>query len=260
MPIYQKIQKVMKAVKGVEKDSENRHGRYKYAGHEAVTEALRDHFAELGIVRQVSATDCKVLDNGAIQIEVHVAYVDAEDESRIDVTMPAVQHSQTTAKTITAQQCGQALSYAVKNIEFKLFCLTGDTEADADSLPLQPANQPQQEQQRDWPPRQAPADNRSAQAAAHDRAAAMENVVVTFDDHDEKDQETAETGKEAAVLLATRLKASSYFHGSRMLQFNIEWIAKLNKDWQDRLEAIVHSKRDEESGKTKDHFGGSEAA
>jgi hypothetical protein len=50
--------------------------------------------------------------------------------------MPAVQPSQTTGKTVTAQQIGQAVSYAVKNIEFKLFALTGDPEPDSDSLPV----------------------------------------------------------------------------------------------------------------------------
>ena len=46
--------------------------------------------------------------------------------------MPAIQPPQTTAGKVTAQQVGQAVSYAVKNVEFKLFALTGDDTPDSD--------------------------------------------------------------------------------------------------------------------------------
>ncbi len=132
MPIYKKLNEVMNAVKGVEKASQNKHGGYRYAGHEAVTESLRGEFARLGIVRHASMLECDVLDSGAIKVKVQVAYVDVEDGTHIVCDMFAVQHCQTKSGAITAQQVGQALSYAVKNVEFKLFALTGDTEPDSD--------------------------------------------------------------------------------------------------------------------------------
>ncbi len=137
MCIYKKIQAVMQAVKGVGKDSKNQHANYKYASHDAVTEVLRHQFAEIGIIRHATVGGMEVLDGGTVQLWVKVSYIDTEDGTSIDTMMPAIQPSQTKAGTLTAQQIGQALSYAVKNVEFKLFCLVGDPEADSDSLPIQ---------------------------------------------------------------------------------------------------------------------------
>lgn len=133
MSIYTKINAVMKAVKGVEKTRTNTHGKFKYAGHEDVNEALRSYFAAIGIVRCARMLSCEVLDGGTILAMCEVTYTDIEDGSSIAVPMWAVQPSQTSGKTVTAQQIGQALSYATKNVEFKLFALTGDNEADSDS-------------------------------------------------------------------------------------------------------------------------------
>lgn len=142
MSIYSKINGVMQAVRGVEKTGKNKHGGYKYAGHEAVTDALRDYFQKFGIVREASMTECDVLEGGAIKVKVKVTYTDIEDGSRVACDMYAVQHCQTKSGAITAQQVGQALSYAVKNVEFKLFALTGDTERDSDETdPNGPADE-----------------------------------------------------------------------------------------------------------------------
>lgn len=134
MSIHKKIQEVMQAVPGVEKTRNNKHGNFKYAGHEDVNEALRPHFARLGIVREARMLECSVLDGGTILARCLISYVDVDDpQSRVEVSMWAVQPAQTSGKTVTAQQIGQALSYATKNVEFKLFALTGDSEADSDS-------------------------------------------------------------------------------------------------------------------------------
>lgn len=130
MGIYAKIQQVMQTVHGVEKSETNPHGRYKFAGHEAVTAALRDKFAELGIVRHASATSCEVLEDGTVKLMVRVTYIDVDDGSRIELDMPAIQPPQGRP---TAQQVGQAVSYAVKTTEMKLFALTGDPEPDSDA-------------------------------------------------------------------------------------------------------------------------------
>lgn len=133
MSIYTKINQVMKAVRGVEKTRTNAHGKFKYAGHEDVNEALRGQFAALGIVRTARMNNCQVLEGGTLLCQCEVSYTDIEDGSFVCVPMWAVQPSQTSGKTVTAQQVGQALSYATKNVEFKLFALTGDNEADSDS-------------------------------------------------------------------------------------------------------------------------------
>lgn len=132
MPIYQKIQQVMKRVHGVEKTSENKHGKFKYAGHEAVTAALRDVFVEVGIVREIDVVEHAAI-AGVVHMLVRVRHVDVEDGTFTECRMFAVQPTQTSGGAFTAQQPGQALSYAVKCVEFKLFALTGDPEPDSDS-------------------------------------------------------------------------------------------------------------------------------
>jgi hypothetical protein len=132
MPIYQKINQVMRRVVGVEKDGTNKHGNYDFASHNAVTRALRGHYAELGIVREAAITSLDVIDGGHINVKGYVQFTDAEDLSSINVPFATVQHCQTSKGQVTAQQAGQALSYAVKNVELKLFALT-DTEGDSDS-------------------------------------------------------------------------------------------------------------------------------
>lgn len=240
MPIYEKIQKVMQAVKGVEKDSTNTHARYKYAGHEAVTEALRGHFAELGIVRQVSVSSCDILNGGTVQIMVRVSYVDVEDASRIDVDMPAIQPSQTKSKDVTAQQVGQAVSYAVKNVEFKLFSLTGDTEPDSDSMP--PPHDDLEAFRNHSSTQRRQTEGQTDQAVAHNQASAIEDVLVIYGDGE---QEGAATATEAAKMLADRLKKTpKWFEASTMLGRNAEWVQKLLPDWRERLEQIVNGKRE----------------
>lgn len=134
MSIHKKIQQVMQRVVGVSKDRTNKHGNFKYAGHEDVNEKLRPLFAELGIVREARMLTCQLLEHGTILAHCEISYVDVEDPTApLRVPMWAVQPAQTSGKTVTAQQIGQALSYAVKNVEFKLFALTGDGEADSDS-------------------------------------------------------------------------------------------------------------------------------
>jgi hypothetical protein len=130
MPIYQKINRVMRELHGVAKDSTNAHKKYQYVGYDAVNAALRPLFAQHGIVRVANAIKLDVLEAGTIQVMVQVCYVDIEDGSELVVPMCAIQPSQTTNKSVEAQQVGQAISYAVKNVELKLFALTGNPDSD----------------------------------------------------------------------------------------------------------------------------------
>lgn len=132
--IYQRVRSVMGRVKGVGKDSENKHGKYRYAGHDAVTEALRGEYVNQGIVRQASVLEQNCTPDGTVLMTVEVSFVNTDNPTdRIVLEIPAIQPAQTTGKSLTAQQVGQAISYAVKNAEFKLFSLIGDPEPDADS-------------------------------------------------------------------------------------------------------------------------------
>jgi hypothetical protein len=130
MPIYQKINRIMKELHGVPKDSTNAHKKYQYVGYDAVNAALRPLFAQHGVVRVANALKLDVLEHGTIQVMVQVCYVDIEDGSELVVPMVAIQPSQTTQKSVEAQQVGQAISYAVKNVELKLFALTGNQDSD----------------------------------------------------------------------------------------------------------------------------------
>lgn len=130
MPIYQKINRIMRQLQGVAKDSVNAHKKYKYQGYDAVNEALRPLFAEHGVVRVANALKLEVLDAGTISVMVQVCYVDIEDGTELVVPMVSLQPSQTSQKSVEAQQVGQAISYAVKNVELKLFALTGNPDSD----------------------------------------------------------------------------------------------------------------------------------
>lgn len=132
--IFERLNAVMKAVTGVEKDSVNQQGRYKYAGHEAVTEAVRPAFVREGIVQSVTMPTCELLDGGHVMCTVVVRWSCHDNPaSYVEGAIPSLQHCQTSSGKPTAQQIGQALSYAVKNFTFKTLMLTGDTEGDSDA-------------------------------------------------------------------------------------------------------------------------------
>lgn len=132
--IYQRMALVMKDVRGVGKHSHNQQGNYKYAGHEAVTDALRDAYVKHGIVRTASVVKTELLDRGLLLLTVRVSWVcDDEPTSRLDVEIPGLQSSVKKDGGMAPVQVGMALSYAVKNAEFKCFALTGDDTPDTEA-------------------------------------------------------------------------------------------------------------------------------
>lgn len=177
MPIYQKINRIMRQVNGVARERTNKaKGGYAYAGYDDVNEALRPLFAEHGVVRVATALKLEVLDGGTISVMVQVCYVDAEDGSELVVPMVALQPSQTTAKTVEAQQVGQAISYAVKNVELKLFALTGNP--DSDDVDKAEREAIQNETRREPP---AGAQARFSEICAMFRSAKTEDEVKTIE-------------------------------------------------------------------------------
>lgn len=132
--IYQRMNAVMKDVRGVGKHSSNPQGGYKYAGHEAVTEALRDAYVRHGIVRTANVVKTEILERGLLVLTVRVSWIcDDEPSSRHEVEMPGLQSSVKKDGSMAPVQVGMALSYAVKNAEFKCFSLTGDDTPDTES-------------------------------------------------------------------------------------------------------------------------------
>ncbi len=131
--IYQRMAGVMRDVRGVGKHSRNPQGNYSYAGHEAVTEALRDAYVKHGIVRTASVIRTEVLENGLLLLTVQVSWIcDDHPTSRLVVEMPGLQSSVKKDGGMAPVQVGMALSYAVKNAEFKCFALTGDDTPDTE--------------------------------------------------------------------------------------------------------------------------------
>ncbi len=127
LSIHQRMAAVMKAVRGVAKSEFNQHGKYKYAGHEQVTDALRDEYTRLGILRTASVLEYTRTPDGTLQLYVAVrwACVDKPDDA-VEVKVLGEAPTTTSTGKATGQQAGIALSYAVKMAEPKAFSLTGD--------------------------------------------------------------------------------------------------------------------------------------
>jgi hypothetical protein len=133
--IHQRIALVMRDLRGVEKTGRHQQG-YAYAGHEAVATAIRPLFVEHGIVQSIHATPARLLDGGHIALEVTVRWTSIESATDyVEGTVPALQQCQSKAGNPTAQQVGQAISYAVKNFQLKTLMLLDSNEEEGESLP-----------------------------------------------------------------------------------------------------------------------------
>lgn len=131
--IYERIHRIMSDVKGVAKDSVNKHGGYKYAGHEAVTEELRPAYIRHGVHRSASVKAYH-RNGGDLALEVEVRWTCVDNPSDfLSVVAFGESGALTKSGGVTPQQAGIALSYAVKNAEFKVFALTGDDTPDGDA-------------------------------------------------------------------------------------------------------------------------------
>jgi hypothetical protein len=132
--LHERIAAVMRAVRGVKKSERNTHANYNYAGHEALTDALRDHYVKHGIVRTASVVEWK-RDGGHLSVVVKVSWINVDDPNdRHEVLMLGESPPVTKNGQGSPVQAGIALSYAVKNAEFKTFALTGDDTPDAASM------------------------------------------------------------------------------------------------------------------------------
>lgn len=135
MNIYQKLNAVMKEVTGVGKHRKNSHQHYNYAGHEDVTEALRNVYANHGIIRTATVVESHLDAACCFHATVDVSWINIEaPEDRHTVRMVGLAPSTSSKGPMAAAtQSGVALSYAVKLAEFKVLALTGDDTPDAAS-------------------------------------------------------------------------------------------------------------------------------
>lgn len=145
--IYQRMHAVSSLVRGVSKTRENAHHRFRYTGHEDVTEALRDAMLNAGILRTVTVAD--VNRSGAfVGVWLDVAYINVEEPSDCHHVRAYGESIGTGRKgeepRADDQQIGKAISYALKTLELKLFQLLGDStpDSEADDLPRRQEEEP----------------------------------------------------------------------------------------------------------------------
>lgn len=132
--IYKKINDVMKKVAFVTKDATVGFGNnsYKAVTHDRVTEIVRPHFVEAGIMivprqqnKGVSVDGKTQRGNDKIRFEAvyEIDFIDCEDESKLTVIVEA--HAEGSDDKCS----GKALSYAVKNAMLKVLMLeTGEND------------------------------------------------------------------------------------------------------------------------------------
>lgn len=134
MNIHERIIQVEQRLKGVAKTSKNTHQNYAYAGHEALNEAIRPLFVEYGITQSIDCGEPSFHPGGVVAFLLCIRWSCSDDPSSfIEGRVPAVQSSTAKSGFVQAQQIGQAISYAVKNFQFKCLQLTDSNEPDLDS-------------------------------------------------------------------------------------------------------------------------------
>jgi hypothetical protein len=121
----------MAELPGVEKQRRNQHGNYGYAGHEDVTAAIRHLYVKHGVVRTYEVERYELTNHGVFIATVNVHFVNIDEPTdRIVVPVAGIAPCTTKNGSPTAQQAGVAISYAIKNAEFKTFSLKGDDTPD----------------------------------------------------------------------------------------------------------------------------------
>jgi hypothetical protein len=131
--IFQRLNAVMRDVKGVAKDRVNEHQRYKYQGHADVTAAVRDAYVRHGVVRSASILQLTLDERHTCIVEGSVTWTNIDDRTDAHCVRMWAAVPSTSAKGPSATQSGIALSYLVKQAELKTLALTDDDTPDAGS-------------------------------------------------------------------------------------------------------------------------------
>lgn len=145
--IIRAMHAVMKAVSLVRKDRQHPQHKFKFVGHDDVTEALREPFVEHGIIQCVDLVSQSRDQAGVVRVEVSVVWRSVEDGTYIGVTSFGESNPVVTrdGRVLTDDlQIGKAVSFAVKTIQLKTFMLIGgfpDNEASSPEMEQTPAQQ-----------------------------------------------------------------------------------------------------------------------
>ncbi len=132
MNVFQKMNAVMRELPGVKKTQQHPTKKFFFAGHEALTEAIRGLYVKHGIVRSPSVKAHAVVGTSLL-LDVAVRWTNIDEPNDFhEVTILGISAGMSRDGRIEAEQAGAALSYAVKNAEMKAFALTGDDTPDAE--------------------------------------------------------------------------------------------------------------------------------
>ncbi len=131
--IIRAMHNVMRDVIGVAKERKNSHYNFFFTGHDDVTEALRPHFVNHGIVQDVSVvghdriqatreSKGKSTEDSIARVHVIITWTSVDDGTSKTVHT----YGESSAAGTTADlQVGKAVSYAVKVAQLKTFMLLG---------------------------------------------------------------------------------------------------------------------------------------
>lgn len=131
--IYQRLNAVMRDVKGVAKDRVNEHQRYRYQGHADVTAAVREAYVRHGVVRSAAIEHLELDERHTCIVRGVVRWTNIDDPNNGHAVVMWAAVPSTSAKGPSATQSGIALSYLVKQAELKTLALTDDDTPDASS-------------------------------------------------------------------------------------------------------------------------------
>ena len=131
--IYQRINAVCKEVEYIQKKDKAPKGLpYKYVSHDQVMGALHKPMAEHGIVL-VSTMDDFKQDGNRTTVAMTVSFVNIDDpKDRIDVKYS------TSAIDPSDKGAGKCVSYIIKYVLLKTFCLETGEDADKDQYEYKP--------------------------------------------------------------------------------------------------------------------------
>lgn len=130
--IHQRLNSVMKIVKGVNKENKKVNGQYTFVSHDAVTAKLHDPIAENGIL---ITSSCKSIlqDGNRTSVMMTVSFINIDNPlDRIEVDYPGY--------GIDPQDKGpgKAISYATKLSLLKTFMLETGEDVERDNIDYAP--------------------------------------------------------------------------------------------------------------------------
>jgi hypothetical protein len=128
--IYQRMNAVQRRVRFAAKTRVNQHHKYKFIGHDDVTDAVRDAMVEEGIDQEVDVREV-VREGSSLRVMAIITWRSVDDPTSFKtVSTHGESFSVNSKGTPDDVQYGKAVSYAVKTALLKNFMLVGDDTPD----------------------------------------------------------------------------------------------------------------------------------